>query len=178
MMAKHIQIVTVDGENHNTMRTSIRYLLVSCLIAGAAWAEPIDKPIAVTSRDQVFLKLGTLRTELSSQAGLDLVVAVRAIERHCDALSDDLNKDERDRLFVALIDGRTGREIILAGASLLISESAQLSVPAVAVDVTKLSEHDLVHRKQLMFNRSIGLNFVKLYTPAAKEVRGTPTINH
>jgi hypothetical protein len=145
------------------MRMFLRYFLVSVFITCIASAGSLDKPITVTTREQVLLKLNSLRDELPAQASLDLAVAVRAIERQCDDSSMELSTEERDGLCVALIDGRTPRQIILTAAGLMLAESAQLAVSGSTVDGSKLSGDDFARWRYLTSSRSTGLGFVKTY---------------
>ncbi|MBP9912350.1 MAG: hypothetical protein KBF26_02970 [Opitutaceae bacterium] len=148
------------------MRSFTRYFVISVFFACVASAAPLDKPITVTTRDQVLLKLNSLREELPPQVSLDLAVAIRALERQCDDLSTGLSKEERDSLCVALIDGRTPRQIILTAASLMLAESAELNAPGAAVDGSKLSGDDFARWRHLTSSRSTGLGFVKAYATA------------
>jgi len=145
------------------MRSLTRYLVISVFITCIAWADSSDKPITVATREQVLTKLNSLRDELPAQVALDLAVAVRAIERQCDDQSSGVSKEERDGLFVALIDGRTPRQIILTAASLMLAESAEFSASGAAIDGSKLSGEAFARWRHLTSIRSMGLGFVKAY---------------
>lgn len=155
------------------MRTFTRYFIVSVFITCIAWAGSLDKPITVTTREQVLLKLNSLRDELPAQASLDLAVAIRAIERQCDDPSAGLSKEERDGLCVALIDGRTPRQIILTAAGLMLAESAELGAPGAPVDGSKLSGDDFARWRHLTSSRSTGLGFVKAYATSKGDDTGS-----
>ena len=152
------------------MRSFTRYFVISVFFACVAGAASLDKPIAVTTREQVLLKLNSLRAELPSQISLDLAVAIRAIERRCDDQANEgLSKNESDGLFVALVDGRTPRQIILTAASLMLAESAGLGASGAVVDGSKLSGDEFARWRHLTSARSLGLGFVKTYAGGTRE---------
>lgn len=126
----------------------------------------LDDPIAVSARDKVLVTLNSLRAELPAQAALDLAIAVRTIERHCDDPSTGLSKQERDALCVSLIDGRTLRQVILASAAIMIAESAELSVSVASMDGSKLTGDDYARWRHLISSRSIAVGFVRMYSRA------------
>ena len=143
-----------------------RYFIISSLATCHVWADALDDPIAVNARDQVLAKLDSLRVELPAQAALDLAIAVRTIERHCDDPSTGLTKHESDALCVALIDGRTPRQVILVSAAIMIAESAGLSASVASMDGSKLTGDDYARWRQLTFSKSIAVGFVRTYRRA------------
>lgn len=156
-------MVTVPGLNTYNMSISTRYFILSTFITCIACAGSLDIPITEKSPDQMMLRLISVRSELPALTAVDLDVATRAIERQCEDLSMNLSKEERDRLFFALINGRTPRQIILMGAGLLLAESAELAAPGAPVDGSGLTGDDFARWRHQTLSRTYGLAFVETY---------------
>ena len=146
------------------MYTFGRYLSFSVFLACFAHAGALDVPLTVATHDQVFKKMAILRDELSGQEFGDLCIAVRAIERQSEALlAAKLNKIQADDYFVALINGRTPRQVILTGAGIMIAEATEFGPPGTFVDLGKVKHEDFARTEYLTQHGSVGLSLIKAY---------------
>jgi hypothetical protein len=135
---------------------------------------PLDLPIHVSTRAELWNRREALCGALSQQEGIDFGFALQRVSVHCNsAVRIGLSSQEGEALFLGLINDRTPRQIILIAAALALAESAPVADPQLtAVDVGA-GRAESADRSYLLHAKAEGLNFVRGYAQAGDPAKGS-----
>jgi hypothetical protein len=129
-----------------------------------AKSNPLDVPIHVSTRAELWDRREALCGALSQQEGIDFSFALQRVSVHCNsAVRIGLSGQEGEALFVGLINNHTPRQIILIAAALALAESAPVTDPHLTAVDGRTGHAESADRSYLLHAKSEGLNFVRGY---------------
>ena len=150
----------------NTLRV-LRFLAVAVAmlpVIAPANDCPLDVPIHVSGKVELWDRRGELCSSLAQQEAVDFTLALQLIDVHCTAaIRMGLSKHEGDALFVGLIDGHTPRQVILIAAGLALADSAPVTDPERSAMGVGAGRDESAHPNDYVLAMSQGRNFVRIY---------------